>query len=871
MKNWKAPLIVLLLLAGITFIVLPKLRPRNLINKSLGSFHGASVFLITIDTTRADRLGAYGSTAGLTPYLDRLAAEGTVFTQAQAVAPLTLPSHASILTGLLPLHHGVRNNGMFSLGKGIETLAQSYSQAGYATGAFISAQVLVRRYGLDTGFDVYDDDLSRSRKIGTATVPSRTGDLTLARAEQWLESVDPDQPVFMWLHFYDPHAPYQPPEEFRKKFPGDPYGGEIAFTDDLIRRLGEYLDTKGRLKNSIINIVADHGEALGEHGEATHGVLLHQATIHVPWILVTPDRSHSLRIREPVSTVNVSALLAALTGVTPPNADHADACLDFFEAGREKPIYFEGILSLYQYGWSPLRGLRKGKWEIVRGKRDELFNLENDPRELSDLSQGQPMELEYLQKAMDQIEKEDSKLSLKAVSEVKPSEREALEALGYVGTAAAERRDPPDPRDLVSGHVHVESARALSAAGRWEEALVHLNKMLDEDPGNLSAINIKAQVFRQMGRLDDAEKILERGLALDPKNSDIVSGLCSIEWSRHNFEKVIELAKLGKKTRSPFSTFDALEVRALLRLGKMDEADDFLKRELKARPDDADLLVSRAILEMRRNEKEKAIRDLRKAIKIDPFHMLARKNLGQLLQQEENFDEAEKVYEQMLQIDPRDAPTLAALGNLKLSRDPATAIGYLEEAVRLAPGKIDYLEILSVAQLQAGKNEDAEAGIRRALRKKPGDPSLMNNLGIALIGQERYREATGVLRKVLQKTPNAIQARNNLAVSLAREGRLSEAEAEAQRVIREAPSYVDGIMTLASILEREGKYEKEYKLLSASKKASHDPLYELRLAIAASRTGRCRETLKILGPMEAEGALEDPASLRALERCRKTG
>ncbi|MEN8165553.1 MAG: sulfatase, partial [Acidobacteriota bacterium] len=241
-------------------------RPND-IPESVGTFPGASVVMVTLDTTRADRLGCYGSTAGLTPFLDSLAERGIVFENAQAVAPITLPSHASMMTGLNPVKHEVRNNGMFVLGEDIETLAEVFSENGYATGAFISAQVLVGRYGLDQGFDVYDDDLSQARKAGQTVVPSRRGNVTLESAKRWLETIPEDKPVFMWLHLYDPHAPYDPPGNFRARFPQDPYAGEIAFTDALVADLVNTLDQSGRLDDTVFTVLADHGEALGEHGE----------------------------------------------------------------------------------------------------------------------------------------------------------------------------------------------------------------------------------------------------------------------------------------------------------------------------------------------------------------------------------------------------------------------------------------------------------------------------------------------------------------------------------------------------------------------------------------------------------------------------
>ena len=311
---------VALLIAGVIGLWLSaRVGSPPEVPESIGTFQGGSVVMFTLDTTRADRFGCYGSTAGLTPFHDSLAERGVVFENAKSVAPITLPSHTSMMTGLYPTNHQVRNNGMFVLGDDIETLAEVFSDNGYATGAFISAQVLVARYGLDRGFDVYDDDLRQARKTGQSVVPSRRGNVTLDAAKQWLATVPDDKPVFMWLHLYDPHAPYDPPGEFRARFPGDPYGGEIAFADTLVADLYATLEQSGRIDNTVFTVLADHGEGLGEHGENTHGFLLHPPTIHVPWILSTPATDEPIRFVDPVSIVDLAPMVTALVGLEEPN------------------------------------------------------------------------------------------------------------------------------------------------------------------------------------------------------------------------------------------------------------------------------------------------------------------------------------------------------------------------------------------------------------------------------------------------------------------------------------------------------------------------------------------------------------------------
>ena len=825
-------------------------RPSD-IPDSVGTFPGASVVMVTLDTTRADRFGCYGSTAGLTPFLDSLAERGVVFENAQSVAPITLPSHASMMTGLYPTKHEVRNNGMFVLGDDVETLAEVFSENGYATGAFISAQVLVSRYGLDQGFDVYDDDLSQSRKSGTSVVPSRRGNVTLEAAKQWLATIPQDKPVFLWLHLYDPHAPYDPPGNFRARFPSDPYAGEIAFVDALVADLSATLDQSGRLDDTVLTVLADHGEGLGEHGENTHGFLLHQATIHVPWILTTPATNQPIRVVDPVSITDLSPLLTTLVDLRTPNQDRSDGRLPF--GGRDatnpaRALYFEAMLPLFQYGWSELRGVRSGKWELHAGTRKELFDMAADPRQLTNMAEVEPLELENTSRSLDDFVAEDHGVSAEAALELPPAEREALEALGYMANTSPARRNPPDPRDLVTGHVHIERAQHHLALGEYEEALASIDVMLGGDPENLAALSLKGNVYTAMGDFVQAEETYRRCLEIDPANSDVVMGLCRLESLQGRHERVIELAQVGRGTRSPFRIFDAVEARALAALGREDEADALLASALAASPDDPDLLSAYAERLMKQGKDAEAEAALTRAVAKSPFHQRARRLLGQLLQEGGRSQDAIGVYEEMLRIKPDDAETHFAIGSVLLEEDPTAALPYLEEASRLAPSQSRFLTSLGVAYLKTGRMSEAEATLRRAIALSPDDPSIRNNLGIVLIQSRRFGEAIEELNALLENHPEFVAARNNLAIALAESGDLARAEREVRQAIEKSPDYLDALLTLAAILDRGGRLDEEYSVLQRAFELSPDRVdVRNRLAMCAALVGRCDHTIELVG------------------------
>lgn len=827
---------------------------------SIGTFPNASIVMVTLDTTRADRLGCYGATSGLTPFLDEMAKKGVVFEAAQTVAPVTLPAHASMMTGLYPIKHGARNNGMFVVPDEIETLAEVFSEEGYATGAFISAQVLVKQYGLAQGFDIYDDDLSQGKKIGRTMVPSRRGSITLESALSWLETIPSEKPVFLWLHLYDPHAPYDPPPEFRNRFPGDPYGAEIAFADMVVKDLVDNLRESGRLDNTVLTVLGDHGEALGEHGERTHGILLHQATIHVPWILTTPKMTQPMRFSSPVSIVDLAPLLTTLVGVGPPNRDWQDGKVPF---GNNRsgvhgvPIYFESMLPMYQYGWSSLRGLRSGDWNLISGAHDELFNLAQDPRELSNVVDTETLELENLNGILGEFVASDENLSPEVARDLPPSEREALQALGYLATTAPPRRSPPDPRDLIGAHVRVEKTQSLLAAGLSSEALGEIDKMLADDPENIAALNLRAQILIATSDLDSAEQTYRESLEVDSANSDAFSGLCRIEQARGNHEKVLELARLGRKSRSPFGVFDAMEARSLIALGRTGDAEALVEAKLAENPEDPDLLSVRAHLFAGRDKLDEAEADLRKAVEAAPFHWSARSQLGHLLKTDGRQEEAVEVFEQLLHIQAGDPGTLSSIGTILVDTDPVAAIPYLEEACRLAPGQKTYLTTLGTAYLKVGRLNESESAFRRSIELDSEEPSVQNNLGIVLTHRGKFDEAISVLRDLLRKSPGFFKARNNLAIALAESGDLQAAEKEVRKLLTEHPDFTDGWLTLSAICDRGGRINQVYEALEKAAATAPDRFdVKIRLAMAAAMSGHCDVTLDLF-----EDQLETPTAL----------
>jgi Flp pilus assembly protein TadD len=371
--------------------------------------------------------------------------------------------------------------------------------------------------------------------------------------------------------------------------------------------------------------------------------------------------------------------------------------------------------------------------------------------------------------------------------------------------------------------------------------------MLAQDPQNIAALTLKGRVYMSMGDTERAEETWRRCLEIDPANSDVVAALCMLEMSKGRYEETISLARLGKTTRSPFGLFDAFEARALVALGRRDEAVAVVESALADNPDDPDLLSVRASWAFENGDVAEAEADLTRAVEVSPFHQRSRRQLAALLKSVGRQEDAVDVYEEMLRIQPEDADTHYELGSLLLDSDLETALPHLEEACRLAPARPNFLTTLGVAYIKAGRMTEAEASLRRAKTLKPDDVNVSNNLGIVLVRGGRFDEAAEVLRDLLELRPEFVAARNNLAIALAESGNLEDAEAQVRRALQRAPDYLDAYLTLAAILDRQERFEQEYDALRrAYDLAPERPDVRDRLAVAAARVGHCDHTLRLV-------------------------
>jgi arylsulfatase A-like enzyme/Tfp pilus assembly protein PilF len=484
------------------------------------------VVLVTIDTLRADHVGSYGAARAHTPHLDTVAAEGVRFEVAVSPAPLTLPSHASLMTALDPPDHGVRHNAIHRLGDGIPTLAEHLRAASYATAAFVGSLVLDGRFGLTRGFDVYDDAMAGrvSAKVGFAERPAdRVVDAALA----WLDGA-PDR-FFLWVHFYDPHATYKPPPGFASAFASRPYAGEIAFTDAHLGRLVGELRERWPEGGTLLVVTSDHGESLGEHGEASHSYSIYDATQLVPLLMSGPGVPRGRAVASPVRLVDVAPTLLALAGADPlPDVAGRDLrpLIDGSEAG-ERVAYLETLATRLDYGWSPLLGLRTARFKYIRAPRPELYDLRGDPAERRDLAAAKPEVVARLDRLLSQrlgaaaAPRADARLAV-GLGE---ADRARLRSLGYVAPARAAAAAPsdavggPDPKDEIGVLQVLREAQKDTDAGRLGAAL---ERLAGVENGGTAAPAMRAAIAVATGDYALAERDARSVLGRQPDRPDIL-------------------------------------------------------------------------------------------------------------------------------------------------------------------------------------------------------------------------------------------------------------------------------------------------------------------------------------------------------------
>jgi len=686
-----------------------------------------NVVLITIDTLRSDRVSSYGSDIVDTPNIDGFASEGVLFSNAASTVPFTLPAHSSILTGLYPPGHGVRENVGYTLDPGIPTLAEVLSGGGWTTAGFVSAFVLDGRWGIGRGFDHYFDDFNLS-DFDTPNLSSvqRSGDVTIAEAVRWLDRRPQGAPFFLWLHLYDPHDPYTPPEPFKSQYPGRPYDGEVAYTDSLIGDFRQALEARGLLASSFVILTADHGEGLGDHGESFHGFFVYDSTIHVSLIVRPPTGADRGRVVDTaVSHVDLFPTILDAVGLAAPKAVHGQSLLPMIAGENvelDRGVYSESLYPMLHYGWAPLRAIRTDNLKLISAPRPEVFDVVVDPREKRDLSLEQPGVTGELEKRLSDLRAkiESEAPASGAAPDIDAETLAQLQALGYAagqgGVSLEEETDRPraDPKDKIRIHRTMMRAQSLMRddAVAAEKTLL---AVLQTDPDILDAHQMLGQLATTQRWFDDALGHYRRALELDPTHKNSLMGMASsymalgrkeealvgyrrvLDVSGHDTRASLAIAdieiNLGRLDEAARALSDAAattEVPGLIHnklgevrveQGRQGEAMALFAKAIGERDDFAVPYFNIAVLYEERGEAAPAIANYEKAIELAPKYHQAQFNLGRLVGYLGQVDRQLELYEASIESNPTFVQGYYYLS--KLLMDRGGDLGRAEELVRL--------------------------------------------------------------------------------------------------------------------------------------------------------------------------------------------
>lgn len=620
----------------------------------------SDVFLVTIDTLRADHVECYGNRSIRTPALDSLAADGIRFANAFSASPITNPSHASILTGLLPAHDGVRDFGM-ALAPTVSTVAEVLKESGYSTAAFIGSVILDSRGlapGFDRGFDYYDhfpDNLppTASRYV---RLERRAMDVE-HRAESWVLSRGQTQPTFVWIHFYDPHDPYDPPEPYRSEYAGRLYDGEIAYADSALGRFVSFLRQKNLYDASAILVVGDHGEGLGQHGEETHGIFLYDSTLHVPLILKLPrtasneapgmGSSRGLVVAAQVRTVDITPTIFDLEGIHDPESRDGASLRPLWMTPAPRTVPSERIAFAetqypLDFGWAPLRSVQTDERKYIEAPRPEFYDLEVDPGETRNHYEPWNPDVQRL-RALEADLRKTARPENGDVTAVGRSKIDELQALGYLGTNPGATTAPepsllPDPKDEIQVF-----------------NLIHSSMVAAED-----------------GNPSQARSDLESALQLDPKSAVVLDELGELEFARGEYRRAADLLARALAIRPRDATAAYDEARALYAAG--------------------DLPAARARLET----SESLLAENYEAIYL----------LGKIDAELKYWAKAEDPLQAAIILDPSRPEAYVELARVYLAEEkPTEALRQLDEARRLAPKSGEILQLIAQARQTAKRNQ----------------------------------------------------------------------------------------------------------------------------------------------------------------------
>lgn len=669
-----------------------------------------NLLLITIDTLRADRLSCYSPEHLQTPNMDSLAERGIIFTRAFAHTSTTLPSHANILLGTVPLYHGVHDNGIFVVQENFLTLAEHLKNHGYSTGAFVGAYPLDSRFGLARGFDVYDDQY-RDQNSQKLSAIERKAERVLDSALEWLKAQQ--RPWFLWVHCFDPHDPYEPPEPFRTQYEKQLYDGEVAYVDASLGKLFHYMNSHDLYASTLVILTGDHGESLGQHGEKTHGYFAYNSTLWIPLVISLPDAKKG-QVDQVVCHVDIFPTVCDVLRIKKPAFLQGLSLLPSIRGKKlpVRPVYFESMYPYYSRGWAPIQGFIHGDEKFIESPLPELYDLGKDFLELRNLAEEK--DLERYRKQLEQIMRNHS-LPQEQKTKSQKVDREALEKLRSLGYISSQRSVPKkefgpqdDVKNLLPFHNKSTEAMELYRQGRAQESIRLLKEILTERQDIDIAYSNLATIYKAQGRLGEALEVLRQGLEFLPSSYEVFSTYVNYLLNAGRHDEVIALFNkwnLRQMEHDP----EIWNFLGAAYSGKEEFQKAIEAYEMALSLDDrypvifnnlATVYISIFLKTKDPNAYQKSLQNFERAIELNPNYASAYNGLGSAHLLTGNTDRAINCLEKALEINPDFGLALYNLGLAYLEKgEKARALDcflkYRQKHVRsLSPSEIKKLEEL---------------------------------------------------------------------------------------------------------------------------------------------------------------------------------
>ena len=747
---------------GIAVVVLIALLPNDTTKPN----HIRNVLLISIDTCRADYLSCYGHRPKTTPNIDQLAKQAIRFSHVVSPVPLTLPSHSTMLTGTSPPRHGVHDNMNYRLGASQETLAEMLAGQGFTTGAVVSAFVLDGQFGLDQGFDFYEDHIKEKADRKVTEYNERPGNETTRLATQWLDRHQ-DERFFLFLHYFDPHVRYDPPEPFASKFADNLYAGEIAYVDDCIGQVIRELKDLGLYDSTLIIVTSDHGEMLGDHGEENHSYFIYQSAVSVPLIIKMPGCDNAKTVDHAVGIIDIVPTVCGMLRLQVPEHLEGHDLSDYF---REDSVpaggryhYCESYTPT-KYNANALLGVVNDSWKYIQTTRPELYDLAEDPSESQNLVDRQPQEAQRLQKRLGQLIEHalqlaatDSKLELNDES------RRRLESLGYVagkvteGLAFDSSRE--DPKDLLDFYLANSRVNTLIGETKFVQAEKLCREILTKRPDSYRTRLLLAQITEGQGDNAGAVLQLRQALRIKPDSFEVHSLLGAILFRLGKLDEAIEHSRTALRCMP-----GALEVRnnlgtALAAKGQLEEAIVHLKQVAEANPEMTGTCVNLAQALSDHGREEEAIAYLENCLKSQPRQFVFHNCLAQFHHRRKDLVQSVLHYNESLRLNARQPDVLSRLATVHMEQGQIyEAIDCWNRALLLRP---DWPTVLNnVAWIRAAHpnpqlrepNRAIQLATRACDLTQHKNPALLDTLAVAYAAGGQFEKAVDTARKALSLT-----------------------------------------------------------------------------------------------------------------------